>query len=145
MANGDAWNVVTTLVIGYWIAPSIICPKDDTKLPSPEDIDSIDVIPPSNNVQKKANSVTVQTQAAFKAALSFTADEAFSIRKINIAEAIAAAILHTSPTLNGGCEESPQESSAVPANATSAEIHVGIEIWRANKIYAKNGTNLTLR
>mmetsp|Transcript_21208 Transcript_21208/g.29713 ORF Transcript_21208/g.29713 Transcript_21208/m.29713 type:complete len:84 (+) Transcript_21208:446-697(+) len=54
---------------------------------------------PSPNTQKEENAVTVHKLAEFNLELLETLDDAVSKRNMNIADAMAAKIVHISPTL----------------------------------------------
>ena len=97
---------------------------------------------PCPNDQMAARKKTTQTVAEFSSAELVACFEAASRRSMNIADAAAAAMLHTSPILNP-TEFPSNASSAVPKKAVNADIHVATEISLPKRIRAKNGTNLT--
>mmetsp|Transcript_28670 Transcript_28670/g.42573 ORF Transcript_28670/g.42573 Transcript_28670/m.42573 type:complete len:142 (-) Transcript_28670:1026-1451(-) len=109
-----------------------------------EEVEASDAMYPSAKDQTKVAPATVHKHAAFNAELSDTFAVAVSRRKINMAEAAAAATLHASPILNPTVVPS-KESKAVPVRAVSADTHVGILIFRPSKMRAKNGTNFTFK
>ena len=99
---------------------------------------------PPEKVHMAASEATTHRQAEFNWAASLTAVAAFSNRRMYMADAAAAAMLHKSPTLKP--IDCPSVASrAVPPKAANADTHVGIDICRPNKNFEKNGTNLTLR
>ena len=90
--------------------------------------------------------VTTQSEAAFKLDPFLIALEALSSRKINMADAAAAAILHKSPIFTDERDIFPSKDSRnVPHSAVKADIQVDSDICRPSSAFAKNGTNLTLR
>ena len=106
------------------------------------------------SVQSNESIATVHKVVEFSSAEFGTSFEAASIRKINMADTAAAAILHASPTVkvpkpsivpSATTFALSKASKAVPPKATSAEIQVVGFISLPKRKNEKNGTNLTFK
>merc|ERR1719507_1203288 len=95
-------------------------------------------------VKRADSEATTSMFTAFKA-LGSVADAYFSKRRMNIAEAAAAAKLRPSPMFGGSPLAPSPATSNVPKKAAAAESHADRCTCCPNRNCAKKGTSFTFR